>query len=171
MSVIRWTGRNLFNFHEGSLKLASGQLKVNDGNFENGAFTIDMNTLACKDLTDTIWNTALIHHLRSTDFFDIEQFPTAQVKIVSAEKIDSTPGTPNYEITGELTLRGITKTLTFPAVIAQADDDHITAQAQMEFDRTEFGSHYGSGKLFAFLGKHLVNDFVQLHLRIQAVRK
>jgi hypothetical protein len=36
----------------------------------------------------------------------------------------------------------------------------------VEFDRTLWGSEYGSGKLFARLGQHLVNDFVHLHLKI-----
>jgi hypothetical protein len=38
-------------------------------------------------------------------------------------------------------------------------------------DRTAHGSHYGSGKLFRFLGKHLVNDHVHLHVKIHAERE
>ena len=39
---------------------------------------------------------------------------------------------------------------------------------QFELDRTAYGSHYGSGKLFRFLGKHLVNDLIHLHVKIHA---
>ena len=111
-----------------------------------------MNSLTCSDLTNSVWNAALIHHLQTTDFFDIGHFPTADIKIIQCKPQESTTiGRVNYDITCSLTLRGISKILTFPAVIAAADEDNITAQAQLEFDRTDFGSHYGSGKLFAFL--------------------
>lgn len=130
-----------------------------------------MDSLSCADLTDSGWNAALIHHLRTTDFFDIEHYPTADTQILNATpRIGSTAGLPNYDITCSLTLRDISKTLIFPAVIAIADENNITAQAQIDFDRTDFGSHYGSGKLFAFLGKHIVNDIVHLHLKIVATQ-
>jgi hypothetical protein len=64
----------------------------------------------------------------------------------------------------------VTQPLSIPAVIAAADADHLTGQAQFEIDRTQFGSHYGSGRLFAFLGKHVVNDLIHLHVKLHAKR-
>lgn len=171
-SVIRWTGRNLFNHHEGTLKFSWGNLNLDNSTLKEGSLTIDMNTLSCYDLTDSTWNAALIHHLRTADFFDVEHFPTAAIQITHCTpRESSTVGTNNYDVSCALTLRGIWKTLSFPAVIAAADGDNITAQAQIEFDRTDFGSHYGSGKFFAFLWKHVVNDKVQLHLKIIAKKQ
>lgn len=168
-SIVRWTGRNLFNHHEGTLRLKGGNLRIHNSQFSSGEISLDMNTLACSDLTDSGWNAALIHHLRTTDFFDIEHFPTADITITNILAIkDATNGTPNYDVTCTLTLRGISKDIAFPAVIAAESETSITAQGQIEFDRTEFGSQYGSGKLFAYLGKHIVNDCVQLHLKIIA---
>jgi polyisoprenoid-binding protein YceI len=86
------------------------------------------------------------------------------------EDPEATPGSPNFQITGNLTLRGVTREISFPAVIAASDADHVTAQAQIEIDRTLWGSRYGSGKFFAFLGRHVVNDLVALHLKIVAAR-
>ena len=37
---------------------------------------------------------------------------------------------------------------------------------QFELDRTAYGSHHGSGKLFRFRDKHLVNDLIHLHVKI-----
>jgi hypothetical protein len=64
----------------------------------------------------------------------------------------------------------VTQPLSISAVIAAADADHLTGQAQFEIDRTQFGSHYGSGRLFAFLGKHVVNDHIHLHVKLHAKR-
>jgi polyisoprenoid-binding protein YceI len=92
--------------------------------------------------------------------------------VTDATPIDgATEGAPNYLISGRLTLRGVTRELSFPAVIAAADAEHVTAQAHIQLDRTLFGSRYGSGKFFAFLGKHVVNDLIQLHLKIQMMKQ
>jgi hypothetical protein len=53
-------------------------------------------------------------------------------------------------------------------LIAAEDGRRITGQGVLQLDRTEYGSQYGSGKLFRFLGKHIVNDHVHLHVKIHA---
>jgi hypothetical protein len=65
----------------------------------------------------------------------------------------------------------VTRELSFTAVIAAADAEHITAQAHLSLDRTLFGSRCGSGKFFAFPGKHAVNDLIQLHLKLHTVKQ
>lgn len=170
-SVVRWTGRNLFNHHQGTVKLAGGRIELQNGALKAARFTLDMNQIVCEDLVDTAYNALLIRHLRDDDFFAVDRFPTAEFICEHAESLPScTPGTPNYTLHGKMTLRGITKPLSFPAVIAAADADHLTGQTQFELDRTQFGSHYGSGRLFAFLGKHVVNDHIHLHIKLHATR-
>lgn len=170
-SVVRWTGRNLFNHHQGTVKLAGGRIEVQNGALKTARFTLDMSRIVCEDLVDTAYNALLIRHLRDDDFFAVVRFPTAEFVCEQAEPLQAcTPGTPNYTLHGTMTLRGVTKPLSFPAVIAAADADHLTGQAQFELDRTQFGSHYGSGKLFAFLGKHVVNDHIHLHIKLHAIR-
>lgn len=168
-SVIRWTGRNLFNYHEGTLKFREGSLVLRDGVLVQGELSIDMNSIACCDLTDAGMNAMLIGHLKSADFFDAAHHPIAKVILSKATPFPKAfPSHPNYEVSSTLMLRGVERPVIFPAVIAAADKDHVTAQAQVEFDRTKFGSHYGSGRFFAYLGQHVVNDLIQLHLKIHA---
>jgi polyisoprenoid-binding protein YceI len=171
-SVIRWTGRNLFNFHSGTVRLSEGEIVLHQGELASARFTIDMATIACEDLTDFDMNAMLIAHLHSADFFDVAKHPTAQFVADTAGKIEpSTDGTPNYFLRGTFTLREISHPLEFPVLIAISDDgQRITGQGQFELDRTEYASHYGSGKLFRFLGKHIVNDHVHLHIKVQADR-
>lgn len=170
-SVVRWTGRNLFNHHEGTVSLASGSLQVTDNILTHAEFVIDMRSIANSDLTDGTWNAMLLKHLSTDDFFATKLYPTARFVAEKAEPIaDSTAGTPNYIISGQFTLRDVTKPLSFPAVIALQDEDHLAGQAELDLDRTQYGSIYGSGKFFAFLGKHVVNDDIHLHLKIAATR-
>jgi polyisoprenoid-binding protein YceI len=172
-SIIRWTGRNALNFHSGTVGLAAGEIRLRDSELASASFTIDMRTIACEDLVDTALNRMLIAHLHSGDFFDVEQHPTAEFVGCTAERLGTaTDGTPNYHLRGTFTLRGISHPLEFPAVIAAAEDgQRITGQGQLEIDRTKYGSLYGSGRFFSFLGKHLVNDHVHLHVKIQAERE
>jgi len=166
-SFIHWTGRNLFNFHTGSLRLADGFVKIEGGELKAAEFTIDMNSLGCSDLTDHTMNGMLIAHLRSGDFFKVDEYPVATFVLSSASAIEgATAGLPNQRITGDLTVRGITKRITFDALVAEKGKGIFVAQAVFEIDRTEWGSIYGSGRFFARLGQHVVNDKVHLHLKV-----
>ncbi len=170
-SVIRWTGQNLFNHHDGTVMLGAGSLHLSNGELEKGEFTIDMNSIACSDIPDGAMAAMLVGHLRTADFFHVGEYPTACFVVSSSTPIPgATEGAPNFQISGSLTLRGVTRELSFPAVIAAADTGHVTAQGHIELDRTLFGSCYGSGKFFAFLGKHVVNDLIHLHLKIHATK-
>lgn len=170
-SAIRWTGRNLFNRHYGTVRFASGSIKVVRGVLESARFEVDMASIACEDLTDAGWNAMLIRHLQDADFFETTCFPTATFVADSAEPVaGAADGTPNHRVRGQFTLRGITRPLEFPAVIASADGKRVTGQAQVTIDRTDFGSIYGSGRFFRFLGKHVVNDHLNLDLMIHADR-
>ncbi len=172
-SVIRWTGRNLFNYHSGTVRLRDGEVRVNQGQLVSARFTIDMASIANEDLADSALNALLIAHLHSADFFAVAQHPTAEFVAAAAENIGTcTDGTPNYLLRGTFTLRGIAQPLEFPVLIApSADGQRLTGQGQFELDRTAYGSHYGSGKLFRYLGKHVVNDHIHLHVKIHAERE
>lgn len=166
-SFIHWTGRNLFNFHTGSLKLGEGWLDLNGGRPVAGEFTVEMDSLACSDLTDSVMNRMLVDHLRSADFFLAEEYPMAIFRLVGAEEIaGATPGIPNWRMKGELELRGVVRALDFDASVARDGEGRFVAQAMMDLDRTVWGSEYGSGKFFARLGQHVVNDVVHLHVKV-----
>jgi len=171
-SVVRWTGRNLYNFHIGTVRLGSGGIILKQGELVSARFTIDMQSIACEDLADPSWNAMLIRHLHDADFFEVAAHPSAEFVATRATKIAAcTEGTSNYQLTGNFTLRAVTQPLEFPILVAIAADGSLTGQCQFELDRTQFGSRYGSGRFFQFLGKHVVNDLVHLHVKIHAVRE
>ncbi|MES2468211.1 MAG: YceI family protein [Verrucomicrobiota bacterium] len=170
-SVIRWTGRNLFNHHEGTVPLSGGAFEITGGKVTQAHFTIDLRRIACTDLANPDYNGQLLRHLADRDFFETPRHPEAVFTATAANPIpDATPGLPNYQIEGTLNLRGVTQPLSFPALIALNDDGQLTAQAWLEIDRTRWGVNYGSGRLFSWLGKHVVNDYIGLHLKIHASR-
>jgi rhodanese-related sulfurtransferase len=170
-SIIKWTGANLSNSHTGILRFADGGVELRQGQLVDAKFQIDMKSLACDDIKDAETNQMLVWHLSSDDFFDVAKYPMAKFQLTAAKALSTgTAGSLNYEMSGRLTLKGVTDQVTFAAVVGQSDPSTIAGQAHLEFDRTRWDVLYGSGRFFAFLGKHLVNDLVHLHLIIFANR-
>ena len=168
-SLIRWTGRNLFNHHNGIVRLAEGEIVLRDNALVSARFRIAMDSIACEDISDSAMNRMLIAHLHTDDFFDVAHHPVAEFVAESITPLATcTDGTPNYLLRGQFTLRGITREIEFPILVATADGQRLTAQGVLDLDRTQFGSVYGSGRLFRFLGKHIVNDHIHLHIKLHA---
>lgn len=166
-SNVEWVGRNLLNKHWGTIGLKSGHLEFSKDTLIGGEFILDLNRLECTDLANTEMHDILIHHLHDHDFFDVEQHPLAHFKITQVNQVTGTSaGSHNLEITGDLSLRGQTHSITFYAAAGRTPDGHAAAQATLSFDRTRWGILYGSGKFFHRLAGHLVNDFIDLQIRI-----
>lgn len=166
-SRVLWTGRNLLNKHSGSIRVRAGELAVEAGRVAGGKFVLDMSGIECSDLAGDALHDVLIDHLKSDDFFDVENFPEAEFVITQTSPIDSgSPGAPNLRVSGELTLKGITQPIEFTACSGATPEGKLAAQASFSIDRTRWKVFYGSGKFFRNLGAHLVNDLIDLELRV-----
>ena len=76
-----------------------------------------------------------------TDFFGVKANPTAKFATTKIEKNDK-----GHSITGDLTLNGKTKSLTFPATIT-VKDGAVKLTSELTISQTDFGMTYGAGKL------------------------
>ena len=168
-SVVEWSGRNISNRHHGRIAISEGMVVLENGRPVAGRFVLDMRSITNLDLNDAAWRDMLLRHLMSDDFFDVAQYPTVVFELHSASPIAAcTPGTPNMEIAGSLTIKETTLPFCFPAIIAVQEDGSIKAQASIQFDRTLWNVCYGSGKMFERLGMHLVNDLISIELFVVA---
>jgi polyisoprenoid-binding protein YceI len=168
-SMIEWAGRNLANKHHGTVRVASGKIIVQRGRVTGGQFVIDMASIVNADIPDKSYAQLLVQHLLSDDFFDAANHPTAQFVIAGARPVShATPGTPNYAIRGRLTIKGIERSIAFPAMIGVTAEGDLAAQANFDLDRTRWNVLYGSGRFFENLGKHLVNDLISLQIKLVA---
>ncbi len=105
----------------------------------------------------------VIGHLKSADFFDVEQFNTAQISVKSTTPTE-TPGI--YDVQANLTIKGVTNPITFPAQIYQLNEV-AKAKATIEVDRTLWNITFGSGKFFKELGDNLIDDKFIINLDLQ----
>jgi polyisoprenoid-binding protein YceI len=162
-STLNWVATKVTGKHNGTLKLASGSLESNGKMVTGGTFDIDMNSLVCLDLTDKETNGKFVGHLRSDDFFSIEKHKTAHFEI---QKVVPTKGN-EYDVTGKLTIKGISNEVTFPATITTTPKG-VKASAKITVDRTKFDIKYGSGKFFEGLGDKVINDDFTIDLNLEA---
>ena len=166
-SRMLWTGRNINGAHTGTISVKSGWLEVAAGPMASGEITLDMESIANTDLTDTVLNRMLIAHLKSDDFFDTARYPTATFHLRHVTHNPyARPGNINTDIDGALTLKGITEDLGFPALIEVLPGGALSAEAHFDIDRTRWNVIYGSGKFYEELGKNLVHDNISLSLHI-----
>jgi len=165
-SVIAWTGRNPNSSHHGTLRLAGGDLEVADGRID-GSFEIDMQSIANLNLAGDELQPVLEAHLKSDDFFFVSRFPRASFTMTAVPTAPGGPASaPNYQVSGQLELRGVSAGQNFPAHISVGADGRLLAEAHFDFDRTRWGVIYGSTRFFRHLGMHLVFDQISLQLRI-----
>lgn len=166
-SRLRWVGRNLANLHEGLVGLASGWVELTEGVLCAGELVLDLTRLECSDIADPKINQVLLRHLRDHDFFDVERHPQARVRLDEVRRMRKAPaGRPNYTGTATLGLRGVERPLAFTLTGGPSGAERFSLQGPVTFDRTEWGAIYGSAKFFTRLGMHLVNDLVDLDLRL-----
>lgn len=171
-SRLEWSGRNIAKRHHGTIAVSRGSISIENGLPLSGEFVLDMNAIVNLDLEDEAFNSMLIRHLKSDDFFDVARYPTATYRLGTAEALPgATPGSPNYLLKGVLELKGKQRSLNLAAEVAVMEQGVLKARAACDFDRTLWGVIYGSGRFFEKLGMHLVSDLVTVEIFLQAVRQ
>ncbi|MEM8934524.1 MAG: YceI family protein [Acidobacteriota bacterium] len=151
-SEISWVGSKVTGTHDGGFEAFEGVVKVGGPNAEDVSVdvTIDANSL---------WsdNDSLTGHLKSADFFDVETYPTASFVTTAIAANDA----GSHDVTGNLTLHGVTKEITFPATI-ELSETGVSADAEFSIMRFDFGIEY-AGK-----ADDLIRDEVVIRFDINA---
>jgi polyisoprenoid-binding protein YceI len=162
-STIKWTGKKVTGSHHGTIAFKEGNLDVKDNQLTGGSLVVDMTTIKDLDLTDPEWNQKLIGHLRSDDFFGVEKYPVSRLVI---NKVESKGGNL-YHLTGDLTIKGITKPVEFDSNIS-VTGNKLEATGTIPVDRTKYGIKYGSGSFFSNLGDKMIDDVFTLEFSLVA---
>ena len=163
-STIKWIGSKITSNHEGTINILKGALNIDHGTLVGGQFSIDMQSLSTTDMSEE-YNKKLDGHLKDEDFFNVSEFPTALVTITSAIKRDGN----DYYITADLTIKGITHSINFPAVVT-LNGLNFSATAKIKIDRTKWDIKYNSGNFFENLGDKLILDEIILDVFLLSVK-
>lgn len=165
-TTAKWVGKKVTGQHEGGISISKGNIISDGKTLTGGSFEIDMTSITCTDLTDKEYNGKLVGHLKADDFFGTEKFPTAKFDITKATLKSGN----DYDVTGKLTIKGITNEITFPAMIKMDAKTFVTV-AKIMVNRTKFDIKYGSASFFEGLGDKALNDEFELNINVVASAK
>lgn len=156
-SSITWKGSKIGGEHVGTVSLSSGNLLFSDSGLTGGSFEIDMTTINTTDVQGR-QKKRVDRHLLSKDFSAAKLFPAAKLDITKVEKSKQDGA---YDITADLSVKGITKKIDFTAFVNHAGDT-ATAKADIVFDRYDYDVRHRSGSFFENLGDKLIHDEVEV---------
>ncbi len=163
-SKLVWTGKKVTGEHTGLAPVSGGTVLLGEGGkLQGGQFQISLKDLTVTDVTDADNNAKLVGHLKGDDFFAVAKHPTAQFVITSA----SPAGDGNYDVTGKLTIKGITNDVNFPVKV-KSDKDRLTATAKVTVDRTKYDIKFRSKNFFENLGDKTIYDDFTLDVTLVA---
>ena len=172
-STLEWIGTKMSTYHPGTVAIKSGNLLLKDGQITGGKFVIDMPTLQTKMGNEA--DPKLTGHLQSPDFFDVAKFPEASLEITSVKAFDGasvadggqaeiseyTVSDPNVTITANLTIKDVTKSVTFPAKVTVNPGD-VSAVAKFNVNRKDWGIVYPG------MPDDLIQDLIWFGVSIKA---
>lgn len=161
-SVITWKGSSLngLNSQTGYVYISKGELMVENGQLMGGIIEVDMNTIEDRNHKS---DNKLVNHLKDPDFFEVIKFPFSTIAITKVVSLND----EHKNVTGNLTIKGITHSVTFP-VKMEIKDGIVKANARLVIDRTKWDVRYKSAKFYDNLANQTMSDSIEYNIKIVA---
>lgn len=156
-SSIDWIGRKVTGEHNGKIKITSGEVVLNGKAIKGGSFIMDMTSI-------TSDSERLTGHLKNDDFFSVEKNPTSKFVITKV----TAAGTDRINVTGNLTIKGITESITFPASVKKEGNSIVAVAKNVLVNRAKFDIRYGSKTFFNDIGNKAIDDNFELSINLVA---
>ena len=154
-SSVGFTGSKVTGSHDGTFGQFSGTVRLDPDSIPDSSVSITIQTASVR-----IEPERLRTHLTSPDFFDVAQFPTATFE---STRIVAGGEGGTHTVTGNLTLHGQTRAITFPANI-EVSEGEVHATAEFTINRRDFGIVY------AGMPDDLIRDGVVIRFDVRAPR-
>jgi polyisoprenoid-binding protein YceI len=155
-SKIGWRASNVTRRHDGGFERFDGTATVIDDEPTKSKVSVEIDARSITSDTEQ-----LTLHLKSDDFFHVERFPRIAFTSTKIEKGGGGKG--SHTVTGNLTMHGVTKGVTFPATI-ELDGDRVSVDTEFSINRRDFEVNYKGAP------NDLIRDEVVVKLAIRAKR-
>lgn len=168
-SKLEWKGTKMMgsDSHNGTISLKSGEVLVKEGAVVGGHFVVDMNTITVLDLTDAEKKASLEGHLKGADaenadhFFNVAQYPEGKFEIT---------GVKEGNVEGNLTLKGVTKSVSFPATVTVSENEVSIVSEKFNIDRTLWNVNYNSESVTDLAKDKVISNAIEIKVDVKARR-
>lgn len=161
-SLMTWKGKKPGGAHDGTIAFKESSLVLDDGAITGGEFVIDMASIKNLDIKNSKKAANLVGHLSGSDFFDVAKFPTSKFVITSVAD-----NAGKLDVTGNLTIKDVTKSITIPATVSEANGVTTFKSDVFNIDRADFNVKYGSKKWYDDLKDKFIDDLVEMSFEIK----
>lgn len=156
-STIEWTAKKVGGGHTGTVKIADGTLVYSGKALKSGNFQMNMSSI-------TSDNAKVTTHLKSDDFFSAEKNPMSKFEITKV----TAAGADRVNITGNLSIKGFTHSITFPATVKQQKGVVVAVASGIRVDRAKYEIKYRSKTFFGDIGDKAIDDEFELSINLTA---
>ena len=156
-STIEWSAKKVGGGHTGTVKIADGNLIYTGKALKSGSFQMNMSSI-------TSDNARVTNHLKSDDFFSTEKNPMSKFEITKV----TSAGTDRVNITGNLSIKGFTHPVTFPASVKQQKGVLVAVASGIRVDRTKYDIKFRSKTFFGDIGDKAIDDEFELSINLTA---
>ena len=160
-SVMTWKGTKPTGSHNGTVSFTSGGMVVENGVLKEGEFVIDMSTIKNLDMAGSEGAGKIEKHLKAPDFFDVALYPSSKFVITSVLQVEG-----NMTVTGNLTIKDVTKSITIPASVSTLDGVTTFKSELFNIDRADFNVKYGSKRWIEGLKDKFIDDLVEMSFTV-----
>jgi len=160
-SVMTWKGTKPTGSHNGTVSFTSGGMVVENGVLKEGEFVINMSTIKNIDMAGSEGAGKIEKHLKAPDFFDVALYPTSKFVITSVLEVEG-----NIAVTGNLTIKDVTKSITIPASVSTVDGVTTFKSELFNIDRADFNVKYGSKRWIEGLKDKFIDDLVEMSFTV-----
>lgn len=157
-SQIMWEGKKVVGAHNGTVQFKSGSLTTQKGKLTGGNFVVDMTSIVVKDLEAGKGKEKLEGHLKSDDFFGVDNFAESSLVFKNVKDM----GKNTYKVKADLTIKGKTNPVEFNATFNGKE-----GMAKITVDRTLYDIKYGSGSFFDNLGDKAIDNEFTLDITVK----
>ena len=171
-SVIDWKGSKPTGTHTGTINFSDGEAIVTDGKLTGGKFIFDMNSITVTDLKSGDGKEDLEAHLKGTGdkegedhFFNVGKYPKGSFEVTGVTEENG-----KSMITGNLTLKDISKSISIPAVITNDEKGISITTKSFPINRTEWNIKYASKSVFPNLKDKIVDDIIELKANVKILK-
>jgi len=170
-STVSWEAEKSFvdgYSDKGFIPVSTGTVSVSAGIVSNATVTLNTAEITATETSNTsVGVDRLTSHLRSEDFFATDEFPEAEFVITDVQAVHGSD--TQYDVTGDLTIKGETNEITFPTIIGSINGE-LAITGTTIINRTEWGVRYGSPSFFNDLGDSAIADDVSVTINLVATQ-